>query len=74
MSEEFISMSISTFVFPLLTYRQKKVRNIMRYIHRNSHISKVKAITQANQRQRDDMMQHQLPEILPRFLQLQHQD
>ena len=45
----------------------------MRNIHRDPNISEMKAITQPNQRKGDDVMQHQLPEILPRLLQLQQQ-
>lgn len=45
----------------------------MRDIHRNPHIRKMKPITQPNERQRDDMMRHQLLKILPRLLQHQHQ-
>ena len=45
----------------------------MRDINRNSHISKMKAITQADKSKGNNMMQHQLLEILSRLLQLQHQ-
>ena len=52
-----------------ITYRKEEIANIMRNIDRQSHGRKMKAIAQANQRQSNHMMRHQLLEILPRLLQ-----
>lgn len=54
-------------------YRQEEVRDVVRDVHSNSHIREVKPVAQSDQRERNHMMQHQLLEILPRSLQLQHQ-
>lgn len=67
-----ISYAITT-QYPLNTYRQEEIRDIVRDIYRKTHVRKVEAITQRNQRQRDDMVSNQLLEILPRLLQLQEQ-
>ena len=45
----------------------------MRDIDRHTHIREMKPITQPNQRQSDNVMSHQLLEILPRLLQSQTQ-
>lgn len=45
----------------------------MRDVHSNTHISEMEPIAQPNKRQRDDVVQHQLLEVLARLLQLQHQ-
>jgi hypothetical protein len=42
-------------------------------IHSNSHVSEMEAVAQPDERKRNDMVQHQLLEVLTRFLQLQHQ-
>ena len=55
------------------TYRKEKVRDIMRNVDRNAHISEMEAVAEPNQCQRHNMMQHQLFEILPRLLQQQDQ-
>jgi len=44
----------------------------VRDIHRDTHVSEMKAITAPNQRQRNDMMQHQLLKVLARLL--EHED
>ena len=45
----------------------------MRDVHCHAHIREVKPIAQPDQGERDDMVQHQLPEIFPWLLQLQHE-
>lgn len=57
----------------LVTYRQEEVRDVVRDVHCHTHVREVKPVAQAYQRQRYDVMEHQLPEVLARFLQLQHQ-
>lgn len=53
------------------TYGQKDVADIVGYVHGNAHVRKVEAVTQPNQRQRHNMMRHQLLEILARLLKAQ---
>lgn len=55
------------------TYRKEKVRDIVRNVDRNTHISEMEAVAEPNQCQRHNMMQHQLFEILPWLLQQQDQ-
>ena len=45
----------------------------MRDIHRQPHIRKVKAVAQPDERNRNDMVSHQLFKVLARLLELQHQ-
>ena len=45
----------------------------MRDIDRHAHIRKMKPVTQPNQRQSDNVMSHQLLEVLPWLLQSQTQ-
>jgi len=42
-------------------------------VDRHAHVGEMEAVAQPNEGERDDMMQHQLPKVLPRFLELQHQ-
>jgi hypothetical protein len=56
------------------THCEEEVADIMRNVHSNTHVSEMEAVAQPNQRQRDDMVQNQLLEILARLLQLQHQN
>ena len=55
------------------THSQEKIANVMRNVHRQTHVRKVKPITQPDQRQRDDMMGHQLLKVLPWLLQHEQQ-
>lgn len=55
------------------TYREEEIANVVRDVHGDPHVRKVEAIAQPDERERDDMMQHELLEVLPRLLQLQHQ-
>jgi hypothetical protein len=45
----------------------------VRDVHGNSHVSEMEAVAQPDERKRNDVVQHQLLEVLTRFLQLQHQ-
>jgi hypothetical protein len=56
------------------THCKEEITNVMRDVHRNPHVREMEAVAQPNQRQRNDMVQHQLLEILSRLLQLQHQN
>ena len=55
------------------TDRKKEITDIMGNVHRDPHVREMKSIAQPNQNQRNNMMSHQLPKILPRLLQLQKQ-
>ena len=55
------------------TYSQEEIANVVRNVHRQTHVRKVKPITQPDQRQRDDVMRHQLLKVLARLLQHQQQ-
>ena len=39
-----------------VAYREEEVTNIVSNVYCNTHICKVKAVTQPDQRQRDDVM------------------
>lgn len=54
-----------------MTYGQKEIGNIVCDVHTHSYIGHMEPIAQENQGEGDDMMQHQLAEIFPRFLQQQ---
>lgn len=56
-----------------LTYREKEITNVMRNINCHSHVCEMEPITQPYQRQRHDVMPHELFEILSWFFQLQTQ-
>ena len=43
-------------------------------VHGDTHVREMEPVAQPDERQGDDVMQHQLLEVLPRLLQLQHQD
>lgn len=64
---------LSTFDEMEKTYRKEKVRNIVRDVDGDAHVSEMEAVAQTNQCQRHNMMQHQLLEVLPRLLQQQDQ-
>ena len=51
------------------TYRKEKIADVVRNIYSNTHIGEVKSIAQPDQRQSNNVMSHQLFEILPGFLQ-----
>lgn len=55
------------------SYRKEEVRDIVGDINRNADVGEMEAIAEPNKRQRDDVMANKLLEILPWFLQLQHQ-
>lgn len=50
------------------THSQEEIRDVMRNIDGHPHVREMKAIAQPNQRQCNNMMPHQLLEILPRLL------
>lgn len=53
---------------------KEEIANVMRDVHGQPHIREMEAVAQPDQRQRDDMMPHQLLEVLSWFFQLQAQD
>lgn len=53
------------------TYRKEEVGDVVRHVHRDTHVGKVEAVAQTDQGQRDDVVQHQLLVILPRRLELE---
>lgn len=56
-------------------YCQKDVADIVSNVHGNAHVRKMEAVAQPNQRQRHDMVRHQLLEVLARLLKAQqHHD
>ena len=56
------------------THCKEEIADVMRDVHSDAHVSEVEAVAQSNKRERDDVVQHQLLEILTRLLKLQHQD
>jgi hypothetical protein len=56
------------------TYSQEEVADVMRKVHSQSHIRKVKPVAQPNQRERHDMVPDQLLEVLARLLHAQQHD
>jgi hypothetical protein len=55
------------------TYSKEEIRDIHGDVDSDSHISEMEAITQPDQSKSDDMMQHQLFEILSRLFQHEQQ-
>ena len=55
-------------------YRQEEIADIVRDVDCNAHVCEVEAVTQRNKCKRDNMMANELFEVLPRLLQLQHED
>ena len=55
------------------THSQKKVADVVGDEDGNPQIGEVEAVAQKDERQRQNMMGHQLSEVLPRLLQLQQQ-
>ena len=56
------------------TYRQKEITNVVGDVNSNPHLRKVKAVAQSDESKGDNMVEHQLFEVLSRLLQLQHED
>lgn len=56
-----------------MTYRNEEIRDVVRYVHRNTHVGKVESVAQCDQGDGDDMVQHQLAKVLPRLLELQEE-
>ena len=54
-----------------IAYGKEEVRDVVRDVHRHAHVREVEAVAQPYEPERDDVVQHQLPEILPRLLELQ---
>jgi hypothetical protein len=54
------------------TYGEEKIRNVMGNVDGQAHVGEVESIAQANQAQGDDVVAHQLLEVLARLL--QHQE
>lgn len=56
------------------TYGEEEIANVVRDVYRQTHMREMEPVAECNERQRDDVMSDQLFEVLPRFLQLQHQN
>lgn len=55
------------------TYGKEEIRNVHGNVDSNSHVGEMEAVAQPDQSQGNDVMQHQLFEILPRLLQHEQQ-
>lgn len=55
------------------TYGEEKITDIVRDVYRDAHLRKMEAVTQRDEGQRHDVVQHEFFEVLARLLQLQHQ-
>lgn len=56
-----------------VAYGKEKVRHVVCDVHGDAHVGEVEAVAEPDQRQRDDVMRHQLLEVLARLLQHQQQ-
>ena len=54
-------------------YGEEEVGDVMCYVHSHTHVREMEAIAQSNERQCNDMVQHQRVEIFPRRLEHEHQ-
>ena len=59
---------------PGATYCEEQVTDIVRQVHGNANVGKVKAVAEGNERQRHDVVRHELLEVLARLLEPQHHD
>lgn len=57
----------------MVTYCKEEVGNVVRDIHGDAHMRKVKPVTQPDERQSDDVVRHELFEVFPRLLQHEKQ-
>ncbi len=56
-----------------MTYGEEEIANVVGDVDCNAHLCEVKAIAQPDQRDRKEMVQDQLLEVLPRLFQLEEQ-
>lgn len=55
------------------TYGQEEIADVVRDVHRDTHVGEVEPVAEPDERESDDVVQHKLLEVFARLLQLQHQ-